>query len=316
MFLSKNPTIHHLSDNQPLSLKHLTIRPTGLGWGMLAIAAAAWVLGMNYTLNIAYLLAFWILAFAVWASLQAVWQLYGATLLRIENNEGFVGENAVVGVAVRAKNMRHCRVYLRFILDDNGDTHFKQQEMQLLDSKDTARCAVELTFPATRRGLVRTPVIQIYTHAPFALLSVSALLQPDWQITVYPAPIEHTVFTPISGDEQGESHAVRQGNDETAYLSPYHAGDSMKRIAWKQYAKNRKLTVRQMETDDTGISDYIISYKDYGEIANRDLIASYLCQRVLTAENQHRRYLLELPFDTIAPQNGQRRKALSALAVF
>ena len=305
-----------IHDNEPLSLKHLTIRPTGLGWGMLAIAAAAWVLAMNYTLNIAYLLAFWILAFAIWASLQAVWQLYGATLLRIENNECFVGENAVVGVSVRAKNMRHCRVYLRFVLDDNGDTHFKQQEMQLLDTKDNARHAVQLTFPATRRGLVRSPVIQIYTHAPFALLSVSALLQPDWQITVYPAPIEHTVFTPISGDEQGESHAVRQGNDETAYLSPYHAGDSMKRIAWKQYAKNRKLTVRQMETDDKGISDYIISYKDYGEIANRDLIASYLCQRVLTAENQHRRYLLELPFDTIAPQNGQRRKALSALAVF
>lgn len=316
MFSLKKNTVYPLNDNQALSLKHLSIRPTGLGWGMLLIAAAAWVLGMNYTLNIAYLLAFWILAFAIWASLQAVWQLYGATLLRTDNNECFAGENATVGVSLRAKNMRHCRVYLRFILPDNGDKHFRQPEMQFLDTADETHNSVQLTFPAVRRGLLKTPVIQIYTHAPFALLSVQTLVQPNWQITVYPAPLEHSVQLAHSGKDAGDNVTTHKGNDETAYLSPYNAGDPIKRIAWKQYAKNHKLTVRQMESEQTGIADNIISYKDYGEIANHDTIASYLCQRVLMAENQHRRYILELPFDTIAPQNGQRRKALSALAVF
>ncbi|MDO5687603.1 MAG: DUF58 domain-containing protein [Neisseria sp.] len=301
-----------LAEGESIRWRHLRIRPTGLGIGMMAVAAASWVMALNYSVNLAYGLAFWILAFALWAMLQAVLQLYGSVPQRVASAECFAGEQAAVTVAVQGKNLRERRLYLRFVLPDNGDEDFRQPEMQLLDTRDEAQQVV-LHFPVPRRGMVPVPIVQIYTHAPFALLSVEAFLRTPWRVTVYPAPLEGAFVAAAVGSGEGES-VTRQGRDDVAYLSPYQAGDPLKQVAWKQYAKSGKLLSKQME-EEASVAPDVISYRDYVGVASRDVLAGYLCRRVLLAEQNRQRYTLELPQHTIAPQNGQRSKALTALSV-
>ncbi len=302
-----------LAEGESIRWQHIKIRPTRLGWGMLAVAAASWLMALNYSVNLAYALAFWILAFAVWAMLQAVLQLYGSTPQRIDTAECFAGDNAVLTIAVHGEKLRERRLYLRFILSEKTHQPFKQPEMQLLDSSGDDQHSVRLNFPAPRRGIFPVPVLQIYTHAPFALLSVYAFLRTDWRVTVYPAPLAHPFTAAASGNGEGE-RVTRQGRDDVAYLSPYQAGDPLKQVAWKQYAKSGKLLSKQME-EEASLSPDTISYRDYPAATDRDALAAYLCHRVLIAEQNRQRYTLELPHHTIPPQNGQRRKALNALSV-
>lgn len=303
---------HTLDNGETISWKHIHLRLTGLGLGMILVAIASWILALNYSINIAYVLSFWIFSFAIWAMLQAILQLYGCTPILLNTEECFANEQARLTISLQGKNMRHRRVYLRF-LDDNNEE--EQPAMQFLNTANEELKSVELSFPVFRRGITNAPVLQIYTHAPFALLSVQTFLRMNWQITVYPQPIEAPF---LSANSQGDSHYSsirRDQHDDVAYLSEYQAGDPTKRIAWKQFAKTRKLLSKQTEGETSqASSSQWISYKDYTDDISHDLLASYLCQRILDSDNKHLPYIVELPNEIIHPQNGQRTKALTAVS--
>ncbi|MBR6027063.1 MAG: DUF58 domain-containing protein [Neisseriaceae bacterium] len=310
---SSSLPIKEIAEGEAIAWKHIIIRPTGLGVGMFAVSAAAWILALNYSVNLAYGLSFWILSFSIWAMLQAILQLYGTTLLRTETAECFNGENANLTITIKGNNLRRRRLYLRFI---NPLDMENLPAMQLLHTNDDKNSSVNLSFPTTRRGIVRVPVLQIYTHAPFSLLSVYTFLQTDWKVTVFPTPINHKFV--LSNHEKGndeDGKITKSGRDDVAFLSEYQISEPIKQIAWKQYAKSNKLLSKQME-EEHSVSSNIISYRDYPDVPSHDELASYMCFRVLSAEKDRRSYILELPYDYILPQNGQRNKALTALSIF
>ena len=294
------------TEGENITRRHLHIRPTALGFGMAAVAAASWILALNYSVNIAYALAFWILSFAVWAMLQGILQLYGMGLRLQELSEVFAGDTAYATIAVQGQ-LRRRRLYMAFRQPES----FVQYDLQFLDSRQGQ--SLNLPFQTDSRGIIPLPLLEIYTHAPFALLSVSVFLRPDWRITVYPAPQDAPFQAAGRAAASGENQ-IRQGFDDIAYLNDYQTGDSLKRVAWKQYAKRKKLLTKQTETS-AGVAPDIISWRDYPEGTHRGNLASFLCARVLYAEDTHSPYVLELPNETIARQNGQRRKALTALSV-
>ncbi|MBR7059919.1 MAG: DUF58 domain-containing protein [Neisseriaceae bacterium] len=309
---SSSLPIKEIAEGEAIGWRHIIIRPTGLGLGMLAVSAAAWILALNYSVNLAYGLSFWILSFSIWAMLQAILQLYGTTLLRTQTAECFAGENATLTITVKGSNLRQRRLYLRFINPDDENL----MPMQFLHTNDDKNNSVRLSFPTIRRGIVKVPVLQIYTHAPFSLLSVYTFLQTDWKVTVFPNPVERKFF--LSNHEKGsdeDGKITQSGRDDVAFLSAYQIGEPLKQVAWKQYAKSNKLLSKQME-EEHSVSSNIISYKDYPDVSSHDELASYLCFRVLSAEKDRRSYILELPYDFISPQNGQRNKALTALSIF
>lgn len=299
------------TENTPIRWHHLRIRPTALGYGMIGIALASWILALNYEINLAYGLAFWILAFSIWAMLQGILQLYGVSLHLTELSETFAGDTAYATLNLQG-NLRHRRLYFRFRLPENLENEETgQPELQLLNSQHQQ--SITLPFPTTRRGMMSLPILQIYTHAPYALLSVGVFLQTDWRLIVYPQPVAHP-FTPHGTSSSHAEYQIQKGSDDIAYLSEYVQGDNLKKVAWKQYAKSGQLMSKQSE-NSTGFSPDTISWKDYPENPHTDALSSYLCERVLQAEETHQPYVLELPYETIERQNGQRRKALVALSL-
>lgn len=305
--------IREIRSDEPLERRHISVRPTRLGIALLLVAAAAWTVALNYSVNLAYFLAFWILSFALWAMLQSFLQLHGASIHLLSVAECFAGESARLTLNFSGSRfLNQNRIYLRFLLPEDVRQHFAVQDWQLPDAAGN----VVLEFPALRRGRNGVPVLSVYTHAPFALLAVSTHLQYDWQITVYPQPAAHDL-TLLREPAEGRGGNVirRRGEGDIAFLAEYRPGDALKQISWKHYARSRKLLSKHQEEESGTRPDYI-SWRDYPAGSSTDALASWLCQRVLAAAAAQQNYILELPHSEIPPQNGQREKALTALALW
>ena len=103
--------------------------------------------------------------------------------------------------------------------------------------------------------------------------------------------------------------------EDLAYLKPHQNGASLQHVAWKQYAKRGEMLDKVFDQAPPVPVSRTISYRDYPAATQRDRLASLLAHRVLEAERSGSPYLLELPAQSLPPQNGQREKALSALAL-
>lgn len=278
------------------------------------IAAATWLAALNYSVNLAYALAFWVVSATVIAALLSIRQLLGLRLQVGLPQEVFAGELAVASVALDAKDMRSRMLIVRFVNEQSVQSHLSEQDLNTLFSHDAQNTQVQLKVPTHHRGYEQLPLIQLISTAPFGLLEVSVVCECHERFIVYPAPQSHTVA--VTGrfiDAQEGQHRQTDG-DEVAYLKGFVDGQSLQSIAWKQYAKTGNLLSKHFE-QAVAVRPDVISYKDYPNIHSRDQLASLLCHRILEQMALQQPFILELPQKQIVPQVQQRQLCLNALAV-
>ena len=108
---------------------------------------------------------------------------------------------------------------------------------------------------------------------------------------------------------------MHRGDEEFAGLRSFHPGDSPRRIAWKAYAREQGLMVKQYA--GTSISTCMF---DWDVLAGLDaeLRLSRLCRWVLDSHQQGIAYGLKLPGFNAAPalREAHRSRCLQALALF
>ncbi|MDB5841999.1 MAG: hypothetical protein JWQ23_3951 [Herminiimonas sp.] len=99
-----------------------------------------------------------------------------------------------------------------------------------------ATYTVLLSTPARERGWLTAPRVRLHTGFPLGLLRAWSYWQPDTRVLVYPRPEPNAPPLPIaeSAAEDGTGHA---GQDDFAGIRAYQAGDSMRRLAWRQIAR-------------------------------------------------------------------------------
>ena len=91
--------------------KQLAVRPTRLGVGLLVMVALLWLVGLQYQVNLAYAVAFWLLGFAVVAGLLNLRQLLALRLEVAMPHEVFAGGEAVLLVSAK-DNVRNRWLWL------------------------------------------------------------------------------------------------------------------------------------------------------------------------------------------------------------
>jgi len=113
----------------------------------------------------------------------------------------------------------------------------------------------------------------------------------------------------------GTGKRTASGDDDFAGLRKYVSGDALPRIAWKAYAREQGLQVKQFSTPEG--EELWLDLSDTPDQNQEEKLAR-MTRWVLDAESHGIRYGLCLPDGQILPDNGNshRDACLNMLALF
>ena len=320
MWRSKPKAILQLGQERSIAGRHVALRPTKLCTSMVMLSVAIWVGAVNYQVNVAYAICFWVLGFIGVAALMTRRQLLGLHLNVRYEGEVFAGDVAEAEISTEHSGKR-ARVFWwrsesREEVDEDSEAdHSAWQRCQLSGSLKSE--PMRWRIPVQRRGYFPRPLLlRLATSAPFGMFHAECHAEWHTEAVVYPAPLAHSDFGTLAqpDPEQTPQRAGMHGED-IAFLKPHVAGASLQHIAWKTYAKRGELMDKVFDEPPPAVHSEIISYQDYPAGTPADKLASLLAHRVLQADKTGAPYTLQLPNLTLAPQNGLREKCLHALAL-
>jgi len=295
-----------IEDEARLDHRRLYILPSRTGLGFLVLVAALWLLATNFENNLVFMLCFLMLAFFVVSIHFTHATLSGLRIKPVRAQSVFQGEAAAVELCITQDKARHReQVSLRF-------TDGEALMVSLNKAGDTF---VTVLAPATRRGLLDPGLLTIDSVYPVGLLRVWAYLHFRFDAAVYPAPLRDRPRSSVRRGT-GEGHySGTSGSEDYVGLKTHEAGESLRHVAWKQYAREQGLWSKQY--GDPADSRVWVDWEDYAGMDTEQRL-SRMSWQVCESEAQGRVYGLRLPDVELAPDRGQaqRMKALRHLALF
>jgi uncharacterized protein (DUF58 family) len=296
-------------DHDPVQLRRgrIYILPTALGVAYAGMVFAMLMGGMNYGNNLGLSLAFLLVALALVAMHHCHSTLQGLSLRLASADSGFAGgpvsfrlllENAAV-------NPRPA-VYVSPDLKTFGAP---------VDVPALASAPAQLEIASERRGRLPLPRFIVATRHPLGLFRAWAVVHPDYTAIVWPRPSPRSEPPPSVETDTGGAQDRARGEEDFAGLRRFQSGDSLRRIAWKAYARGQGLHTKQYAGTD--VTSHLF---DWDSLTDPDPEArlSRLCRWVLDAHERGEAYGLRLPGETIPPNVGpaHRQHCLNALALF
>lgn len=268
---------------------------TRRGIGFLAAGVA--LAGSGRLLGIVEL---YVAATACWALVAAaVWQARRAGLLvtaerHLHPERVHAGTDSRVELAVRNVGVRRTPV---LAVRDPFDDGRRQARFLLapLHPGETARAAYRL--PTDRRGVFRLGPLEVGFTDAFGLVSVTRVVAPATQLTVYPrvdpvAPAPHTLGNdPYAGADHPNALGMR-GEDFYA-LRAYVVGDDLRRVHWPSTARTGELMIRQDEMPWQGRLTVLLDVRRRAQSAESLELAVSAAASVVAA-SWRRRSLLRL----------------------
>ena len=290
-----------------LERRRIYILPTRYGYAFAALLFVLFLWSINYSNSMGFAFTFLLVAIAHNSMWQAHDTLLGLIIHPADVEPTFVGQDA----------------QLRFRLE-NPDPEprygialqWRDQPPSYVDVPPSGAAVATLTIPATQRGWLRPGRIRILTRFPLGLLQSWSWIEFESAALVYPQPRgQRPLPAALPNSAGGGLHEVGPGSEDYAGFRPYAPGDSPRRIAWKAAGRNEQLLVKRFT--DKARPELWLDWALLGDDPVEARLAQ-LCQWVLKAETESRRYGLQLPGVRIPPGQGDmhRRRCLEALALF
>lgn len=295
-----------------LTQRSIYIIPTRQGF-MLAFVLVLMLLGdINYNLSLGYVLTFLLTMMAVMSMLHAFRNLAHLQVRAGRAEAVFCGDTAQF--TFHFNNPSPLPRY-QLCLVKTGET-FWQTEPASLQFDVLARQDTEVVFPlpATQRGWLQTGRLTLYTEFPLGLFYCWSYLHFDARCLVYPRPMDDAPL-PSGSSPDGTGKRSVSGDEDFSGLRKYIAGDALPRIAWKAYARERGLQVKQFTTP-LG-EELWLDYADTPDRNDEEKLAR-MTRWVLDAEAQGLRYGLRMPDDELPSSSGiaHRDECLRRIALF
>jgi uncharacterized protein (DUF58 family) len=287
-----------------LTQRRIFILPTWQGIALVFVLLLMLLGDINYNLSLGYVLTFLLAMMAVMSMLHAFRNLAQLEIRAGRAEAVFCGETA--GFLLHFRNRSNLPRYQLDLRDENGrtvsvDVH-AQQETE-----------VAFPLPATRRGWLALGSLTLSTEFPLGLFYAWSYLHFDARCLIYPKPLADAPLPPGDAPDGAGKRNIA-GDDDFAGLRNYVAGDALPRIAWKAYAREQGLQVKQfsMQVGEELWLDFAAAPEPdtEGKLAR-------MARWVLDAEAQGLRYGLRLPDGEWPPGNGaaQRDECLRRLAL-
>lgn len=288
-----------------LTQRRIFIMPTRQGIGLAFVLVLMLLGDINYNLSLGYVLTFLLAMMAVMSMLHAFRNLVQLEIRPGRAGPVFCGETA------------HFPLYFR------TPGRQPRHQLWLRDGKDAAitfdvptQQETEVAFPlaAARRGWLQSGRLTLYTEFPLGLFHAWSYLHFDTRCLVYPKPLDDAPLPPGDAPDGSGKRSIA-GDDDFAGLRGYVEGDALPRIAWKAYARERGLQVKQFSAQAG--EELWLDFSDAPD-ADTETRLARMTRWVLDAEAQGLRYGLRLPDEELPPGSGaaQRDECLRRLALF
>jgi uncharacterized protein (DUF58 family) len=174
---------------------------------------------------------------------------------------------------------------------------------------------LRLPLKTTRRGWLNPGTVTLSSRYPLGLFKAWSPLNFSHSILVYPKPAKQRMGLQACQASPGEAQSRLQESEDFSGLEDYHAGDSLRKIHWKAYAKGHGLMVKQYLGGKIADLWFDLDQTPGESLEER---ISQLCRCILDAERSGLSYGLKLPGHIIKPGRGETHQdaCLKALALY
>ena len=288
-----------------LTQRRIFILPTRQGLALAFVLALMLLGDINYNLSLGYVLTFLLAMMAVMSMLHAF-----RNLAHLEIRAGHADAVFSGGTA-------------KFLLHFHNRSKLARDQLCLRNDAGSmisfdvpAQHDSEVAFPvpATQRGWLPLGNLTLHTEFPLGLFYAWSYLHFDTRCLVYPKPLAEAPLPPGDAPDGAGKRSVA-GDDDFSGLRKYVTGDALPRIAWKAFAREQGLQVKQFSAQ-VG-EELWLDIAGTPDRNDEDKLAR-MTRWVLDAEAQGLRYGLRLPDGELPPGNGaaQRDECLRRIALF
>ncbi|MDP4030607.1 MAG: DUF58 domain-containing protein [Gallionella sp.] len=288
-----------------LTQRRIFILPTRQGLALTVVLVLMLLGDINYNLSLGYVLTFLLATMAVMSMLHAF-----RNLAHLEVRAGHadaVFSDGTARFVLHFYNRGKLPRYRLNLRDDHGNT----VSFDIPGQQDS-----EIIFPvhARRRGWLPLGKLTLYTEFPLGLFHAWSYLHFDARCLVYPKPLADAPLPPGDAPDGAGKRNIT-GDDDFSGLRNYVAGDALPRIAWKAFAREQGLQVKQFSAQ-VG-EELWLDMADAPDRNDEDRLAR-MTRWVLDAEAQGLRYGLRLPDGELPTSNGaaHREECLRRIALF
>ena len=253
----------------------------GMAYGMLLVAML--VGGLNYNNSLGLAMTFLLAGLALVTMHHCHRNLSGLRLRFGGDRPAFAGRPAVFKVTlINDSAAPRFGLTLRIGDNDTQSVHLEPGEHRTL----------ELTVPTAERGWLRLERFSLFTTFPLGLFHCWAWVHPDWRTLVYPRPAPPGLNPPPTHTDTGGAHDAEHGDADFAGLRNFRDGDSPRHVAWKAYARDEELLVKQYAGTD--VTTHVFDFDALDQM-DTEARLSQLTRWVLDAHAQGNAWGLRLP---------------------
>ena len=310
-----------------LTHRNVYILPTRAGafFGLLLLVLL--VLSINYQLNLGYLLTF-LLAGSAMMAMHVTHNNLRGLQLTARAPEGLLhqGQSARLGLLLQGGTRDRWGLALRpaGAPPQAPEAPSKRRRKApkrfypwlYADCARDAEAAIDLSWAPPHRGLVAWPLLTVESQYPLGVWTAWSRWQPQGELLVLPA-VEHPAPPlPPARPTPGDGPAAARGGSETEGVRAYRAGDSLRHVLWKKFARSDDLVSRDTAQPQAR-AELWLDWVTLPATLDTEARLSRLCAWVLAAERAGEPYGLRLGTQQLAPALGaaHRMACLRLLAL-
>jgi uncharacterized protein (DUF58 family) len=291
-------------DEVILDQRRTFILPTPRGLGFALLLLILLLIAFIYGNNLVYLLTFLLASIFFITILHTFKSLSGLVVQKGRATPVFLGEAAGFEILIDNPGpiKRH---HLQITL--------KNTESLSIDAHSKAH--ITLYSMTKKRGWHKAGTITLASTFPLGLFRAWSPIRFNFKTLAYPKPAQLEIPFPETPSAQSQQGLSKKGVEDFYGLQDYQAGDSIKHIHWKAFAKGQGLYSKQYGGESSA-EIWLDYHHTPGNTVEERL--SQLCRWLCDAEKLGLTYGFSLPGLRLLPDNGplHYKKCLEALALF
>jgi len=293
-----------------LKRQRVYIFPTVQGWVYAMMLIVMLFGAINYNNSMAFMLCFLLASLGLVCMLHTYRNLAGLIISSSKPKAVFAGQQALFPIQLDNR-LGLERFSIKFEL--RGPVRKllrKKKEIHQISIGIEAGKQPTSYYPiqSSKRGILTAERLKISTNFPLGIFIAWSYFKPDYSCLVYPAPNGQKQLPLNILNVDDADYGSQSGTDDFAGFRKYRPGDPVNSIAWKAFAKEQGLLIKQFS--GKGSQTLILSWESISHISDIESRLSQLCFWILLAEQSSLHYGLEIPNIRIEPGHGMHHKEL------